>query len=153
MVVARVVKCVLLFQRRAAFLELIRGTHTGPGGLEYSCLSFYMLSFLVCSFVSIWKKKSVSFLCSFTMGCNSCHAKKFETISLLTGRPTDHGPIWQPTICLRNAVSIYCQTARACVSFHCGIGGLPMGTGVDTPSHTVLSLFCYLLINQNQVSL
>lgn len=40
--------CVLLFQRRAVYLELIRGTHAGPSGLEYTCMSVYMLFFNLC---------------------------------------------------------------------------------------------------------
>lgn len=69
--------CVLLFQRRAVYLELIRGTHTGPSGLEYTCMSVYMLFFKLCMCVHLYLygRQSVSFLCSFTMGCNICHAK------------------------------------------------------------------------------
>lgn len=69
--------CVLLFQRRAVYLELIRGTHTGPSGLEYTCMSVYMLFFNLCMCVHLYLcgRQSVSFLCSFTMGCNICHAK------------------------------------------------------------------------------
>lgn len=75
--------CVLLFQRRAVHLELIRGTHTGPSGLEYTCMSVYMLFFnlCMCAHLYLCGRQSVSFLCSFAMGCNICHAKKFETIS------------------------------------------------------------------------
>lgn len=45
--------CVLLFQRRAVYLELIRGTHTGPSDLEYTCMSVNMLftNLYVCPFV------------------------------------------------------------------------------------------------------
>lgn len=69
--------CVLLFQRRAVYLELIRGTHAGPSGLEYTCMSVYMLFFnlCMCAHLYLCGRQSVSFLCSFTMGCNICHAK------------------------------------------------------------------------------
>lgn len=46
-VLARALKCVLLFQRRDVYLELIRGTQTGPSGLEHARMSVYMLSFIV----------------------------------------------------------------------------------------------------------
>lgn len=56
-------KCVLLFQRRAVYLELIRGTHSGLSGLEYNCMSVYMLFFnlCMCSFVPMWKTKCFLF--------------------------------------------------------------------------------------------
>lgn len=46
--------CVLLFQRQAVYLELIRGTHTGPSGLEYTCMSVYMLFFNLCMCVHLY---------------------------------------------------------------------------------------------------
>lgn len=72
--------CVLLFQRRAVYLELIRGTHTGASGLEYTCMSVYMLFFNLCMCVHLYLcgRQSVSFLCSFIMGCNICHAKNLK---------------------------------------------------------------------------
>lgn len=171
MAVARVVKCVLLFQRWAAFLELIRGTHHGGAGRPTTILSVYFsytLSFLVCSFVSIWKKKSVSFcyvpsswVAIFAMPKN-LRKKKREKKTFLTDWPTNrlrhcvatNGPAPSPE--MPSALTVKQRTPVCHFAVWGGRWGRRSPTGpawTRPPSHTVLSLFCYLLINQNQVSL
>lgn len=71
--------CVLLFQRRAVYLELIRGTHGPEWAWIYLCvcLHAFLQSVYVCSFVLLWNTSSF-FLMFYTMGCNICHAKNLK---------------------------------------------------------------------------
>lgn len=53
----------------------------------------------MCVFICTYVEDKVFsfFLCSFTMGCNICHAKIWNHF-LLTDQKTNHGTIWQPTV-------------------------------------------------------
>lgn len=144
--------CVLLFQRQAVHLELIRGTHTGLSSLVILVrLSTWVSPICVCVLICTYVETELDLLCSFTMGCNICHAK-FENHFVWTDQPCKFSTMWRLLI-RREMWSAFTVKQRLCVSFCCGMEGFADGAVADTPSHTVLSLFCYLLINQNQVSL
>lgn len=114
--------CVLLFQRQAVHLELIRGTHTGPGGLDYTCMSVYMLFFNLCTCVHLYlcERQSVFSFSKppFTMGCNICHAvkkkEKKKKKPCLTDRSTN-STTGQLIVSREMSISSYCQTAYVCV--------------------------------------
>jgi len=128
--------CVLLFQRRAVYLELIRGTHTGPSGLEYTCMSVYMLFFkpvYVCSFVPTWKTKCL-FLCVcffyVPLPWVAIFVMREKNIQkpFLTDRPTNRHTvtIWQlmippPPPPPEMSPALTVKQRIRCVSFYCGI--------------------------------
>lgn len=120
----------------------------------YVCLHAFS-SICVYVFICTFVEDGVFFY--FTFHCYGLQYLSYKTLKpfladWLTNQQRNHvatrRPAWSVSrVCCQTA----CRVGRRLAT---GPDGLPWrGRCRDTPSHTVLSLFCYLLINQNQVSL
>lgn len=118
--------CVLLFQRRAVYLELITGTHSDLSGLPIpvhlstcfpsACVQCICVHLYLCGRLFLFSVPLL-WVAIFVM-------QKSETISY---RPTDqpqyHVATDHPA---GSVVRIYCQTAYSC-HFSVGLNRLPVG--------------------------
>ena len=119
----------------------------------YACMSVYMgfSSLCMCAHLYLCGNR-VRFVMFLYHGLQYLSREILKTISsglIHHANPVPCGACSSNTKCGQ----AFTVKQHLCVSFCCGMGGFADGAVADTPSHTVLSLFCYLLINQNQVSL